>query len=81
MKHMDVDVHFAKTNLSKLIKAVESGEHVYITRRGERVVQLNPAKKPKPRFGTLKGMVGPITDKSLFAMSDAEADDFIDGKS
>jgi len=77
---MDVDVHYAKTNLSKLIKAVESGEHVFITRRGERVIQLHPVRKPKPRFGTLKALVGPIDDSSLFAMSDADADDFVEGK-
>ena len=77
---MDVDVHFAKTNLSKLIKAVETGEDVFITRRGERVVQLKPVTKRKPRFGTLKGLVGPIKDSSLFAMSDAEADEFLEGK-
>ena len=77
---MDVDVHYAKTNLSKLIKLVESGEHVFITRRGERVIQLDPVTKPKPRFGTLKGIVGPIDDASLFAMSDAEADDFLESK-
>ena len=77
---MDVDVHYAKTNLSKLIRMVESGEHVFITRRGERVIQLNPVKKPKPRFGTLKGLVSPTSDSSLFAMSDAEADEFLEGK-
>jgi prevent-host-death family protein len=77
---MDVDVHYAKTNLSKLIKMVESGEHVFITRRGERVIQLTPVTKPRPRFRTLKGLVGPTSDSSLFAMSDAEADDFIKGK-
>ena len=76
---MDVDVHYAKTNLSKLIRAVESGEDVFITRRGERVIQLNPVTRPKPRFGTLKGLVGVIDDSSLFAMSDAEADEFLEG--
>jgi antitoxin (DNA-binding transcriptional repressor) of toxin-antitoxin stability system len=77
---MECDVHYAKTNLSKLIKLVEAGEDVYITRRGERVVQLSRTSKPKPRFGTLEGLVGPIPDSSLFAMSDDEADDFLEGK-
>jgi prevent-host-death family protein len=77
---MECDVRYAKTNLSELIKLVESGEEVFITRRGRRVVQLNPVLKPKPRFGTLKGLVRPIPDSSLFAMSDAEADDFLSGK-
>jgi len=77
---MECDVHYAKTNLSKLIKLVEAGEHVFITRRGERVIQLQPVSKPKPLFGTLKGLVGPISDSSLFAMSDTEADGFLEGK-
>jgi prevent-host-death family protein len=77
---MDVDAHYAKTNLSKLIRMVESGQDVSITRRGERVIPLNPATKPKPRFGTLKGLVVPIGDLRLFAMSDAEADDFVGGR-
>lgn len=80
MKSMDVDVHYAKTNLSKLIKMAESGDDVFITRRGERVIQLNPVTKPRPRFGSLKGLVGPTADAELFAMSDEESDEFLQGK-
>ena len=77
---MDCDVHYAKTNLSRLIKLVEAGEHVFITRRGQRVVQLHPVSKPEPRFGTLEGLVEPTPDSRLFAMSDTEADEFLEGK-
>ena len=42
---MIVNVHEAKTNLSKLIKAVENGEEVIIARDGKAVVQLVPAKR------------------------------------
>jgi prevent-host-death family protein len=77
---MDYDLHYAKRNLAKLIKMVEAGEDVFITRRGERAVQLHAISKPKPRFGTLKGLVGPTADSRLFAMSDSEADDFLGGK-
>jgi antitoxin (DNA-binding transcriptional repressor) of toxin-antitoxin stability system len=77
---MECDVHYGKTNLSKLIRLAESGEDVFITRRGDRVVLLNPVSKPKPRFGTLNGLVGPIRDSSLFTMSNAEADDLLEGK-
>jgi antitoxin (DNA-binding transcriptional repressor) of toxin-antitoxin stability system len=78
---MECDIRYAKTSLSKLSKLVESGEvfFIFITRRGQRVAQLNPVSKPKPRLGTLKGLVGPIPDSSLFAMSDAEAGDFLKG--
>lgn len=75
---MECDVGYAKTNLSKLIRLVESGEDVFITRRGKRIVQLNLVSKP--RFGTLKGRAGPVRDSSLFAMSEAEADEFLEGK-
>jgi antitoxin (DNA-binding transcriptional repressor) of toxin-antitoxin stability system len=70
----------AKTNLSKLIKLAESGEAVFIIRRGQRVIELKAVPKPKPRFGTLKGLVRPTPDSSLFSMSDADADDFLAGK-
>lgn len=37
---MEVNVHHAKTNLSKLIAAVESGEEVIIARNGKPAVKL-----------------------------------------
>ena len=37
---MEVNVHHAKTNLSKLIAAVESGEEVIIARAGKPAVKL-----------------------------------------
>ena len=33
---MECDVHYAKTNLSKLLKQAELGEEVIITRSGQR---------------------------------------------
>jgi prevent-host-death family protein len=38
-----VGVHEAKTNLSRLLELVTSGEEVVITRRGEEVARLVPA--------------------------------------
>jgi antitoxin (DNA-binding transcriptional repressor) of toxin-antitoxin stability system len=78
---MEFDVHYAKTNLSKLLKQAESGEDVIITRRGQRF-QLHAltAIKPKPKFGTLRGKVKPVKESLLFAMSDDDADAFIEGQ-
>jgi antitoxin (DNA-binding transcriptional repressor) of toxin-antitoxin stability system len=76
---MECDVHFAKTNLSKLLEHAESGEEVFITRRGQRF-QLRAVSKPKPKFGTLRNRIGPTKESLLFAMSDQEADDFIEGR-
>jgi prevent-host-death family protein len=43
---MEVGIRSAKSNLSKLIDAVLEGEEVFLTNRGERVVQLVPTPKP-----------------------------------
>lgn len=53
-----VNVHEAKTELSRLIARVEAGEEVVIARRGEPVVQLvlcKPRKERRP--GRLKGSI------------------------
>ena len=77
---MKCDVHYAKTNLSKLIRQAEDGEEVIITRRGEDIVKLTCLAPKTPQFGTLRGKIKPIDESLLFAMSDKEADDFLEGK-
>jgi prevent-host-death family protein len=54
-----VGVHEAKTTLSRLLGAAESGEDVVITRRGKPVVKLQPvqATPRKSLFGALKGQI------------------------
>jgi len=37
---MEVNIHYAKTNLSKLIASAESGEEVIIARNGKPAVKL-----------------------------------------
>jgi prevent-host-death family protein len=44
-----VGVHEAKTNLSKLLERVSAGEEIAITRRGEEVARLVPARRPGAR--------------------------------
>lgn len=46
---MIVNVHEAKTNLSKLLKAVERGEEVVIGRAGVPVAKLVKVEPPKRR--------------------------------
>ncbi|NOY93788.1 MAG: type II toxin-antitoxin system Phd/YefM family antitoxin [Deltaproteobacteria bacterium] len=43
---IDVNIHEAKTQLSKLINAVLRGEEVVISRRNEPVARLVPLEKP-----------------------------------
>jgi prevent-host-death family protein len=52
---MDVSVAEAKNRLPELIRAVEEGESVVITRHGKPVAQLNPAP-PKRRHARFDGM-------------------------
>jgi prevent-host-death family protein len=52
---MDVNVAFAKNHLSELLKAVENGETVTISRYNKPVAQLGPikgsSKATAPKFG------------------------------
>ncbi len=56
---MAVNIHHAKTHLSKLIAQAENGEEVIIARNGKPVVKLVPvASKPKRRLlGSAKGKI------------------------
>ena len=56
---MQVTIHEAKTQLSRLIAAVERGEEVVIARRDKPVARLVPAEseRPKRRLGFLTGML------------------------
>lgn len=51
-----VGVHAAKTHLSRLLEDVAAGEEVVITRRGEEVAMLVPARHAATRrFGMDRG--------------------------
>ena len=46
---MTVNVHEAKTNLSKLLARVAAGERIVIARAGKPVAILSPVDEPAPR--------------------------------
>ena len=54
-----VNIHEAKTHLSKLVAAVEAGGEVVLARAGKPVARLVPYTEPLPqrRFGSMKGRV------------------------
>jgi prevent-host-death family protein len=53
---MEVNVHEAKTHLSKLLERVALGEEVVIAKAGTPVAKLVPVHQPKTRvFGSAKG--------------------------
>ncbi len=59
---MQVNIHEAKTHLSKLIDAATRGEEVVIARKNVPVVRLIPIPKGKFRFGTLSHLAGTVPD-------------------
>jgi prevent-host-death family protein len=74
-----VNIHEAKTHLSKLLERVENGETIVIARAGKPVAELT-AFKPKVDiiFGGLKGLVW-SDDPDIFGENDTEiADMFVD---
>ncbi len=53
-----VNVHEAKTHLSKLLERVRLGEEIVIAKAGEPVARLVPARRPrKRRPGSAKGKI------------------------
>jgi prevent-host-death family protein len=56
---MDVSVAKAKDRFTELLRAVEQGEIVVITRHGKPVAQLGPAprERRKIRVGSMRGQI------------------------
>lgn len=52
-----VNVHEAKSSLSRLLEQVERGEHVVIARAGKPVADLVPHRRVDIVFGTAAGVV------------------------
>jgi len=52
-----VNIHEAKTHLSRLLEQVANGERVIIAKAGKPVAELRPITKPDVVFGGLKGQV------------------------
>ena len=59
---MLIDIHQAKSQLSKLIAAAEAGDEVIIARNGKPAVKLVPLKPSKFRFGALAHLTTAVPD-------------------
>ncbi len=60
-----VNIHEAKSNLSRLLAQVEAGEDVVIARNGKPVARLVACETPgKRQFGALRGRIK--LDESFF---------------
>lgn len=72
-----VNVYEAKTNLSKLLEAVEQGEKVTIARAGRPIADLVPHRRVDIVWGAWKGAVEVPDD---FDEPDQEIIDMFEGK-
>lgn len=59
---MQVNMHEAKSQLSKLIAAAEAGDDVIIARKGKPAVRLVPIRSGGIRFGTLAHLADTVPD-------------------
>jgi prevent-host-death family protein len=74
---VEVNIHEAKSNLSKLIERARAGDEVIIAKAGKPMVRLVPVDSPaKPIFGSARGL---ITFKKGWdaPMTKREFDEFI----
>ena len=69
---MEVNIHYAKTHLSRLIQKALEGEEVTISKAGKPLVRLNPVEPKKPILGSARGQFelpegwdAPMTDEEL----------------
>ncbi|WP_203337448.1 type II toxin-antitoxin system Phd/YefM family antitoxin [Nocardioides limicola] len=69
-----VNVHEAKTNLSRLLARVEAGEEIVIARGGTPIARLEPYTQPRVEIGFLDlpeipaEFFAPMTDHELAEM-------------
>ncbi|MEO7859182.1 MAG: type II toxin-antitoxin system prevent-host-death family antitoxin [Nitrospirales bacterium] len=79
---MQVNVHQAKTQLSRLLELVEEGETVIIARNGQPVAELVSARRKAGfPFGIARQEpLAPAGDDWWQSLSDAEAEDWIEGQ-
>jgi prevent-host-death family protein len=79
---MVVNVHEAKSQLSRLLERVEEGETVIIARHGQPVVELVPVRRPGGfPFGIARSApLVPAGDEWWQPMTEAETEDWIEGR-
>ncbi len=77
MSKRPVNIHDAKTQLSRLIARVERGERIVIARAGRPVAELRPPRKAKKRSSPLEdpllrvdeyshdGPIGPTANEDI----------------
>ena len=59
---MQVNIHHAKSQITKLVAAAEAGEDVIIARNGKPAVKLVPVQPGSFRLGMMNGLIEDIPD-------------------
>jgi prevent-host-death family protein len=78
---VQVNVHQAKSQLSRLLELVEEGETVVIARHGQPVAELVPVRQKGFPFGVArKEPLVSAGDEWWQPLTDGEAEDWIDGR-
>ena len=72
---MQVNIHDAKTQFSKLIADVERGEAVTICRTGKPIATVQPIRSSSYPFGRFKGVWPDLPDARFDALPDEELDE------
>lgn len=73
-----VNIHEAKTHLSRLIERVADGETITIARAGTPVADLVPHRAPELRFGLARGRLA--YDDDTFDDLDQDIIDMFEGQ-
>jgi prevent-host-death family protein len=55
---VNVNIHEAKTHLSRLLERVAAGERVVISKAGKPVAELGPHQPTKVKFGGMRDEIG-----------------------
>lgn len=66
-----VNMHDAKTHLSRLVERVQAGETIVIARAGRPVAELRPYRRTDLVFGGLRGEIE-FSDAAFDEAADAE---------
>lgn len=74
---VNVNIHEAKTHLSRLLEQVAAGERVIISRAGEPIAELVPHQRKQVVFGGLKGQIR--ADDDAFDWPDPEIEAMFSG--
>ncbi|MBW2734114.1 MAG: type II toxin-antitoxin system Phd/YefM family antitoxin [Deltaproteobacteria bacterium] len=73
---MIINIHEAKTHLSKILEAVQRGEEVIIAKANKPIAEIIPYQKPALQLGGFEGKIVISDDFDSEALNEEVADLF-----